>query len=238
MRDPRHRAPLSPDGVALARLSGRRVLVFERDRMGGRERRHQGCRKPEALADRDDRRGRRLLRCGVLRARASRDRGRRRQGAARRSPSSPPRSRPRRSAIWKRPRRAAPSSRRRAPRGPARRSIGSRRPGTGRSPIRSRSASRRPATASRSSRRSPPILHAVTANLISAGVRLIPLGPDRRAARCSRRSNRSSPRPRARALGDAARSGRRRGLPRRSRQHAPRDPVHAAVPFVTMRLPA
>ena len=147
---------LSADGLALAGLSGRCVLLFGRDRMGGRERRHQGCRKPEALAGRDDRRGRRVLRCGVLRARASGDRSRTTTRRCATSPSLRPRSRRRRSAIWRRPRRAAPSSRRRARPGPARRSTGSRRPGTGRSPIRSRSASRRPGTASRSSRRSTP----------------------------------------------------------------------------------
>ena len=39
--------------------------------MGGRGRRHQGCRKPQALARGGDRRGRGVLRCGVLRPRLS-----------------------------------------------------------------------------------------------------------------------------------------------------------------------
>ena len=82
--------------------------------------------------------------------------GRRRQTRCARSPSSPLPSCPRRSVISKRPRRAAPSSRRRAPHGHARRSIVSLRRGTGRSPIRSPSVSRLPATGSRSSPRSPP----------------------------------------------------------------------------------
>ena len=98
------------------------------------------------------------------------------QGAARRSPNWPPPSRRPRSAISKPPRRAAPSSRRRARPGRATRSTACSRSGTARSPIRSRSASRRPATASRSTPALHAYLHAVTANLISAGVRLIPLG--------------------------------------------------------------
>ncbi len=74
-------------------------------------------------------------------------------------------------------------------------------------------------------------LHAVTANLISAGVRLDSARADRRSAaargvRTDRRRNRGA---RARHI---TRPDRRRRLPRRSRQHAPRDPVHPAVPFV------
>ena len=38
------RRALSPDDLAVAVLSGRRVLVFQRDRMGGGGGRHQGCR--------------------------------------------------------------------------------------------------------------------------------------------------------------------------------------------------
>ena len=47
----RRQAPLEPrsalpaDGVAVAGLSDRRVLLFERDRMGGRGRRHLGRRR-------------------------------------------------------------------------------------------------------------------------------------------------------------------------------------------------
>ena len=74
-------------------------------------------------------------------------------------------------------------------------------------------------------------LHAVVANLISAGVRLIPLGQTD-GQRLLAAFEPIVAATAARALGDAARSGRRRGLSRRSRQHAPRDAVHAAVPFV------
>ena len=104
--------------------------------------------------------------------------------------------------------------------------------GTGRSPIRSLSVSRLPATAIALEPALSAYLHAVTANLISAGVRLIPLGQTEGQrllaalepiGRCHRRS----------CADNAARSARRRGVPRRHRQHAPRDAVHAAVPVVT-----
>ena len=56
--------------------------------------------------------------------------------------------------------------------------------------------------------------------------------PDRRAARsCRARAGRDGDR-RARAR-HAARSGRRGGVPRRSRQHAPRNPIHTAVQVLT-----
>ncbi len=80
--------------------------------MGGRSRRHQGCRQPPALACRRDRGGWRLLRRGVLRACPSvigRHGG---HGAADRGRDLRRPSRPRRSAIWRRRRRARPSSRR------------------------------------------------------------------------------------------------------------------------------
>ena len=50
------------------------------------------------------------------------------------------------------------------------------------------------------------------------------------ASACSPRSSRSIAATAARALACAARRRRRRGLPRRPRQHAARDAVHAAVP--------
>ena len=89
-------------------------------------------------------RGRRLLRRGVVRARASRGRLRAMTRRCARSPNSPPPSRRRRSAISKRPRRAAPSStatRAAWPCAGARPAAGGL--GRRRSPIRSRSASRR-----------------------------------------------------------------------------------------------
>ena len=79
--------------------------------------------------------------------------GGRRQGAARRSPSLRPHSRRRKSVIWKQPRKAAPSSKQRAPPGRALRWIGLPRSGMAPSPIRSPSPSRRRAMASQSSRR-------------------------------------------------------------------------------------
>ena len=81
----------------------------------------------------------------------------------------------------------------------------------------------------------------------------------RRLSACARRQSRSPPacgsfrsgRPTAsaslaalepvvaatapRALGDAARRDRQRGVPRRPRQHAPRDAIHAVVPAVELR---
>ncbi len=74
-------------------------------------------------------------------------------------------------------------------------------------------------------------LHAVTANLISAGVRLIPLGQTD-GQRLLAAFEPIVAATAARALGNDARSGRRRRVPRRHRQHAPRNAVHAAVPFV------
>ena len=131
-----------------------------------------------------------------------------------RSPSLRPRSRRRRSAIWKRPRRAAPSSRRRAPPGRARRSTGWPRSGTA------------------------PVAYPVAVGVAAAGhgVALEPaLGaylhavdgePDlgRRAAHsararptgsaCSRRSSRSSPQPpRARSRRRSTRSAARHSAP-------------------------
>ena len=50
------------DDLAVAVLSGRRVLLFQRHRMGGGGRRHHGCRLAARLAGRDARRWLRLLR--------------------------------------------------------------------------------------------------------------------------------------------------------------------------------
>ena len=93
-----------------------------------------------------------------------------------RSPSLRPPSCPRRSVISKRPRRAAPSSRRRAPHGHARRSTGSLQAWDG--PV-AYPVAVGVAAAGHGIALEPALsayLHAVTANLISAGVRLIPLG--------------------------------------------------------------
>ena len=128
----------------------------------------------------------------------------------------------------------APSSRRRARPGRAPRSTGSSRCRDGRLPIRSRSASRPRAMTCRWRRRSHAYLHAFAANLVSAGVRLVPLGQTdgqrvaRRARGRGHRGTRRSARARRRST-----ICRRRRVPRRSRQHAPRNPVHEAVPLMS-----
>ena len=65
-------------------------------------------------------------------------------------------------------------------------------------------------------------LHAVAANLISAGVRLVPLGQTD-GQRVLAALEPVIAATAARALAHAARRGRRRGLPRRHRQHAARE---------------
>ena len=132
--------------------------------------------KPEALADRDDRRRRRA---SAMRCSSCTRIGRSKQTTIRRcarSPNLPPRSRRRRSAISKRPRRAAPSSRRRARPGRARRWSGLPRAWDG--PV-AYPVAVGVASAGHGVAVEPALdafLHAVTANLISAGVRLVPLG--------------------------------------------------------------
>ena len=77
-------------------------------------------------------------------------------------------------------------------------------------------------------------LHAVAANLVSAGVRLVPLGQTdgQRVLASLEPVIATTAEPRAR---HRARRHRRRRLPRRHRQHAPRAPVHAAVQELTMQ---
>ena len=99
--------------------------------------------------------------------------------------------------------------------------------GTAPSPIRSRSASRAPATASRASRRCMPFCTR------SRQTGFPPACGSSRSARptasaCWPRSSRSWRNRRARA-DTRARRCRQRGVPRRYRQHASRDAVHAAV---------
>ena len=181
--------------------------------------------------------GRRLLRRGVVRARAP-ARPRATLPRSPRSPSLPRRSRRRRSATWKPPRRAAPSSTPRARRGRAPRSNGWRAlPDVA---FRSRWRRPAPATASRSSRRSPPICMRRRRHSISAGVRLIPLGQTD-GQRVLARSSRGR-RARHRALDDiGARVPRRLASMRHETQYtrlfrsfradiagdAARDPIHA-----------
>ena len=101
------------------------------------------------------------------------------------------------------------------------------------SPIRWRSASPPPATGSRSSPRFRHSCRAAAANLVSAGVRLVPLGQTDGqrvlaalepviAGCCPARTR------------NAARRHRRRRLPCRYRQHAARDAAHAAVSELSM----
>ena len=80
-------------------------------------------------------------------------------------------------------------------------------------------------------------LHALAANLISAGVRLVPLGQTD-GQRVLAALEPVVAATAERALGDRARRGRQRRVPRRSRQHAPRDPVHAAVQELSMQTSA
>ena len=103
--------------------------------------------------------------------------------------------------------------------------------GMGRSPIRSPSVSRLPAMASRSSPRSPPICTPSPRTSSRRACGSFRSGRPTGSA-CWRRWSRRSRHRRSRAH-NAARSARRRGVPRRHRQHAPRNPVHAAVPVVT-----
>ena len=79
-----HCRPLPPDGVALARLSGRRVLVFQRHRVGSREWRHRRCGELPAVARCCHRKRERVLRCGPVRACTPRRGCRRRKRAANR----------------------------------------------------------------------------------------------------------------------------------------------------------
>src|SRR5213080_863641 len=53
--------------MVVAGLSHRRIFLFERHRVGCRGRRYHRCSEPEALARGDDRRRQRVLRRGVLR---------------------------------------------------------------------------------------------------------------------------------------------------------------------------
>ena len=146
-----------------------------------------------------------------------------------RLPSWPPPSRRRRSAISRRPRRAAPFSTTTRAAWPCARSTAARRSGTAPSPIRSRSAvasaghgiaARAGAARLSARRRRQPHFRRRAAR---------PARPDRRPAR-ARRARAGGRGDRASARSRRARRGRRRRVPRRSRQHASRNPVHPAVP--------
>ena len=218
MSDRRFGRALPPDGLAVAGLSGRRLLLFQRPRMGGRGRRRRraprrctaGSRRcsPTAPAS--------AMPCCSRTPIAPRTRA----TIARwpRSPSSPRRSRPRANGIWRRRRRAAPSSTRRSAAWPCAAldrlaMLSCRRA----SPIRSRSAS---AAAG----------HGMP---LDAGARRLPAGarrqlglgrrapdsarPDRRPAR-ARRAGAGDRGHRAARARRRARRYRQRALPRRHRQ--------------------
>ena len=175
-RNTSHAAPLPPDGLALARLSGRGVLVFQRHRVGSRELATSPMRRASGggsmLSSQAEARS--AMPCCSCTHTAPRLPMTHTHSA--RSQSSPPPSCPRRSVISKPPRRAAPSSRRRAPHGHAPRSTGSLQAWDG--PV-AYPVAVGVTAAGHGIALEPALsayLHAVTANLISAGVRLIPLG--------------------------------------------------------------
>ena len=78
-------------------------------------------------------------------------------------------------------------------------------------------------------------LHAFTANLISAAVRTVPLGPERRPDRAGGAGAGGAPGDRGRARRDLARRGRHGHAPARLVLAPPRDPVHAPVPLMRFR---
>ena len=186
----------------------------------------------QALARGGDRRGRRILRRGVLRSRAPRGDLRTTMRRCAPWPNWPRRFRRRRSGIWRRPRRAAPSSTPRARHGraPALDRLTAVWDGAVALPIAVGVAS-----AGHGIALAPALhayLHAMTANLISTGVRLVPLGQtdgQRVLAALEPVATATA----ARALVTPLDRGRRRGVPRRSRQHAPRNPIHTAVQVLT-----
>ena len=198
---------LSADHMDVAGLSGRRVLLFRRYRVGGRGRRHPLGRHVARMARKPWSAGQRVLRRRVVRPCPPRD-GAPTTRPSPRSRNLRPRSSPPRSAFWRPRRRAAPFWRSPARRGRARRSTGSLAPGTAPSPIRSRSASpRRPRHRARA--RAARFPARARRRTVSAGVRLIPLGQTD-GQRVLAALEPTSRRPRGRARADAARRHRQR----------------------------
>ena len=219
------------DDLAVAGLSGRRVLLFQRHRMGGGGRRHHGRRlacatgwprcSPKAPA---------FATACFWRRRIAPRRAQTTPVCAR-SPNWRPPSCPRANASSRPRRRAAPSSTSRASAwtcdgldemiaacdGPIVYPV---------------------AVGLVSAAHAIPLapamhafLHAVVSNWISAGARLVPLGQtDSQRVLASLEAGRRRHRE-ARACSIARRS-RQRHLSRRSRQPAPRDAVYAAVPVM------
>ena len=142
---------------------------------------------------------------------------------------------PSRSATWKRPRRAAPSS-------PPSRGLAERPPRAlaaafAADAIAALPGRRRalppPPTASRPRRRSPPCSTPSSPIVVSAGVRAIPIGQtdgQRVIAALGAGDRRVMA---AAAAAAIARRSRRRGAQRRHRLHEARNPVHEAVPLMT-----
>ena len=186
----------------------------QRHRMGGRGGDITRCRDAAQLARRRccaDGAG--FCDAVLLRARPSRARTATTRRCAR-SPNLPPRFAPSKERHLETTAQGAPSSTRRAPPGRATRST-ARRSGTARSPIRSRSASpRRPRHRARAGAAGLPAR--LRRQLVSAGVRLIPLGQtDGQRVLAALEPRRGCDGAGAR---HAARRDRRRDLSRRSRQ--------------------
>ena len=225
---------VSPARLAVARLSDRRLQLQPRRRDRGRGGLHQGPREPGDLAGKRAAAGHRRRRRRAVRGGLARRRGR---GLARRStpsPSAPPPGAAPRRWRWNRASRAARSCRSRAPPG---RIPPSMPPTSGwRASCRCRSPWRLAAAAHGIAldRALEGYLHAFTANLISAAVRTVPLGQsDGQIALAAPRARRAAG-DRGGAGGDLARRGRHRHAPARLVLAAPRDPVHAAVPLMTV----
>ena len=206
------RRAVPADDLAFAGVSGRRVLLFQRHRMGGGGRRHQRCRIACAAGwRRCCRTARAFATACFWRTRIARRRAATTRGCAR-SPSSPRPSCPRASASWRPPRRAAPSSISRA------------RPGLATGWIRSS----RPATA--------PIAYPVAVGLVGAGhgIRLDPTLHAFLHAQTVELDFRRRPADPARADRQPARAGAARagrGRHRQARAARPRSTISAAPRF-------
>ncbi len=199
--------------------------------MGGRSRRHQGCRDVARLARRDARARLRLLRRGVVCGRASRRCASRRQNLARGGRACRGLGARRRSAIWKPPRKAMPSSRQRLLPGPA--------PALDRLKAVWDGPVAYPVAVATAASGHGIALEAALSGLPAGGSGQLGLGrraahsfgPDGRAARSGRaRADYCGVRP-ACAFSEPGRH-RLLGFPRRSRRQPARDAVHAAVPVL------
>ena len=213
--------PAQAAGVAVAGLSGRRAISYSHGLEWAIE---DGTvtrpGEPRSLARRHPAPRRRTQRRDPLPPRLAGRGRRRRRPASQRSPNSAPPSSRRRSAIWRRPRRAAPSCRPSPPHGRTPRLARRSPPRSPATPVPYPVAVAVAAAAHdvplRAGARAP-CSHGFVANVVSAGVRAIPIGQSDGqrviAALGARRSTRS---PTARKTATPRRS-RRRGAPRRHR---------------------